>query len=182
MSLFNVVGFTLRFCVLSIPPEPPWTIYNDLHPNAPLHETVCKTFELGLQTQGQGQPARSWYLPFNFVSTPYLLNHLNDFHLTSPKYSCQWDGVLNTWPSYAVLRSRWQFKVMGFTLEVRGCYISPEPFDKNSINFTQMSLSVRRCAEAMTQLLRLNVKVIFQGPRGEFLLYNLVSNPYLLSS
>ena len=45
-----------------------------------------------------------------------------------------------------------KFKVMGFTLEDGVCYISPESFESCSLNFTQMFLSVRRCAEAMTQL------------------------------
>ena len=48
-----------------------------------------------------------------------------------------------------------QFKVTGFALEVGVCYISPEPFESFSFNFTQMFLSVRRCAEAITQLQRL---------------------------
>ena len=43
----------------------------------------------------------------------------------------------------------------GIYLEVGVCYISPEPFESCSLNFTQMFLSVRRCAEAMTQLPRL---------------------------
>ena len=41
--------------------------------------------------------------------------------------------------------------------------ISPEPFERFSLNFTKMFLSVRRCAEPMTQLRRLNVKVTLQG-------------------
>ena len=38
-----------------------------------------------------GNP-RSWDIPFNFVSVPYLLNHLKDFHLASHKCSlgAQW--------------------------------------------------------------------------------------------
>ena len=40
--------------------------------------------------------------------------------------------------------------------------ISPEPFEVFSLNFTQMFLSVRRCAEHITQLPRLNVKVTGQ--------------------
>ena len=41
---------------------------------------------------------------------------------------------------------------------VRAPYI-PEPFVRFSLNFTQMFLSVKWCAEHMTQLCRLKVKV-----------------------
>ena len=42
-------------------------------------------------------------------------------------------------------------------LELRVLSISPEPFGRFSLNFTQMFLSVRRCAEHMIQLPRLKV-------------------------
>ena len=41
--------------------------------------------------------------------------------------------------------------------------IPPESFERFSLNFTQMFLSVRRCAEHMTQLLRLKVTGQGQG-------------------
>ena len=44
---------------------------------------------------------------------------------------------------------------MGFTLEFRVCSISPELFERFSLNFTQMFLLVIRCAEPMTQLCKL---------------------------
>ena len=56
---------------------------------------------------------------------------------------------------YVVARSMSQFKVFGFILKVGVCCISPEPFESFSLNFTKMFLSVRRCAEEMTQLPRL---------------------------
>ena len=37
--------------------------------------------------------------------------------------------------------------------------ISPQPFERFSLNFTQMFLLVRRCTEHMSQLPRLKVKV-----------------------
>ena len=43
--------------------------------------------------------------------------------------------------------------------------IYPEPLERFSLNFTQTFLSVRRCAEPMTQLHRLNVNVTLQGHR-----------------
>ena len=39
------------------------------------------------------------------------------------------------------------------------CSISPEPFERFSLNFGNMFSSVRWCAELMTQLYRLKVKV-----------------------
>ena len=51
----------------------------------------------------------------------------------------------------------------GFTLQFRVCSISPEPFERFSLNITQMFLLVRRCAESMTQLCRLKVMVTLQG-------------------
>ena len=49
-----------------------------------------------------------------------------------------------------------RFKVKGFTLEVRACSISPEPFERFSLNFTQMFFSVSWRAEPMTQLCKLS--------------------------
>ena len=43
-----------------------WTISSLLQPNVPLSETVCRTHEPGLQTQGQGQLSRSWDVPLQF--------------------------------------------------------------------------------------------------------------------
>ena len=48
-------------------------------------------------------------------------------------------------------------------LSIRVCSIYPKPFDRFSLNFTQMFLLVRQCAEHMTQLPRLNVKATGQG-------------------
>ena len=67
----------------------------------------------------------------------------------------------STWPSY--LDSRLQVKVKGFTLELLVSCISPEPFQQFSLKFTQMFLSVQQCAEPMTLLRRLKVKVTLQG-------------------
>ena len=50
--------------------------------------------------------------------------------------------------------------VMGFTLEFRVGSISPEPFERFSLNFTQMFLSVTWSAEPMTQLCKHKVNVM----------------------
>ena len=63
-----------------------------------------------------------------FVSTPYLLNPLNDFDKTSLKCFSQQDGVQSTKPSYLDSMSRSQVNVKGFTLAFRVCSISPEHF------------------------------------------------------
>ena len=47
----------------------------------------------------------------------------------------------------------------GFHLEFRVRFLSPEPFERFSLNFGQMLTIVRQCAEPMTQLPRLKVKV-----------------------
>ena len=59
--------------------------------------------------------------------------------------------------------TRSQFKVIGFALEFRIGSISPQPFERFSLNFIQMFLSVIQCAEFMTQLCRVKVKVTLQG-------------------
>ena len=51
--------------------------------------------------------------------------------------------------------------------------ISPEPFERFSLNFTQMFLSVRRCAEHMTQLPRIKVK----GFTLEFRIHSISPEP-----
>ena len=86
------------------------------------------------------------------------------FHKTLVKYLSQWDGVQNSWCSYADSMSRSQLKVMGFSLEFRGHSISPLPLELFSLNFSQMFLSVRWGAETMTQLsCRLKVKATTKG-------------------
>ena len=55
----------------------------------------------------------------------------------SLKCSSQWDGVQNPWLSYADSRSRSHFKVMGFTLQLYVRSISPESFERFSLNFKQ---------------------------------------------
>ena len=59
--------------------------------------------------------------------------------------------------------SRSQFKVMGVALEFRVRSISPLRLEGFSLNFGQMLIAVRRCAEPMDQLCRLNVKTHGHG-------------------
>ena len=66
------------------------------------------------------------------------------------------------WLNYPDSGSRSHFKVMGFMLEFRAGSISPEAFERSSLNFTHIFLSVRCCAEPMTWLHRLIVKVTLQ--------------------
>ena len=122
-----------------------------------------------MQTQGQGHTLRSWDLPLNFVPGPLspqlferfslnitqmflsvrrcakLMTHLPRLQSRLPTRS--WDLPLNfiwsvplsegvCWTHNS--RSRSLFKVMEFTLHV--CSISPEPFERFSLNFTQMLL------------------------------------------
>ena len=120
---------------ISCPSHISWTIeaiFIKLHPNIPLIEIMCRTYDSATQTQGQGHNLR-WDLPFNLCLLhiwPYLLNRLNLFHYTSFKCSSYWDSVQNLWLSYNDSRSRSQFKVICFTLEFCDCSMSPEPFER----------------------------------------------------
>ena len=51
---------------------------------------------------------------------------------------------------------------------IRLCYIYPKYFERFSLNFTQMFLSVRQCAEQMTKLPRVKVTGQGQGITFEF--------------
>ena len=86
-SQFNVMGFTLKLRFRSISPEPFEIFSKKLWSNVYLSETVCRAHDSATVTQGQGHTSRSWDLPLNFESAPYLLeasrylmNPLNDFH------------------------------------------------------------------------------------------------------
>ena len=86
-------------------------IFIKLHPNVPLRETMCRIYDLYTDSRSRSHFKVMWFT-LQFVSAPYLLNTLNDFHLTSLKCS---------------------------------------------------SHSVRQCAQHMTQLPRLKVKVTGKG-------------------
>ena len=103
-----------------------------------------------------------WFIR-QFVSAPYLLNPLDDFHSTSFQCSTQEGGVQSTWPSNLNSRSRSQVMVEGLMHDFQVRSISLEPSGRFSFSFTQMFISVRRCAEIMTRLHRLKVKVTLQG-------------------
>ena len=105
-----------------------------------LSQTKSRIHDLHVetQTQGQVQTSRSWYLVLNFVSTPCLLNPFKIFiklcsNINFSEIVCR-ANVLASW-------SRSQFKVMGFTIEFPVHPIFPEPFERFSLNFTQMLLS-----------------------------------------
>ena len=57
------MGYTLEFRVHSIS-----AIFIKLHPNVPLSETMYRTYDSSMQTEGQGHTSRSCDLPLNFVS------------------------------------------------------------------------------------------------------------------
>ena len=61
--------------------------------------------------------------------------------------------------------SRSLFNVVGFPLQFCVRSISSVPFERFIFNFTQMSLSVRQCAEPMNWVCGLKVKVNLQGHR-----------------
>ena len=85
------------------------------------------------------------------------------FSLNLTKCLSQWDGVQNQLLSYADSRSRSHFKFIGCTLEFRILSVFPQAFVRFSLNITQMFLSVSWCAQPVTQLHILKVKVTVQG-------------------
>ena len=63
------------------------------------------------------------------------------------------------------------------TIRVRSIYA--EPFDPVALNLTQMLLSVRRCAEYMTQLPRRKIKDTGQGINLEFRVRYISPEPFV---
>ena len=59
--------------------------------------------------------------------------------------------------------SQTQLKEIGFSLEFYVRSISLEQFKRFALNFGQMFISVRSCAEPMAQLQRLNIKATNKG-------------------
>ena len=64
----------------------------------------------------------------------------------------------------SAMQTQGQGHVICPSIRVRS--ISPKTFERFSLNFTQMFLLERRCAEHMPQLHRLMVKVVGQGQRN----------------
>ena len=63
--------------------------------------------------------------------------------------------------------TRWQFKVMGLSLEFCVRSVSPLPLGGFSLYFGRMFTSVGQCAEPITQTCRLKVKVTVEGHKFE---------------
>ena len=67
-------------------PEPFELVLNKLHPNV-LSVWLCRIHDSDTQIQDQGHTSRSCSNTLEFrVCSTYLLNHLNDLHLTSFKF------------------------------------------------------------------------------------------------
>ena len=64
--------------------------------------------------------------------------------------------------NHADTRSRSQFKVTALSLGFRARSVSPIPVERFSLNFGQMFILVRRCAESIIQPCRLKVNVTVQ--------------------
>ena len=162
-SQVKVKGFILEFCVRSISPVPfdrfSWYFSHMflLVRRCAEHMTQLPR----LKVTGQGQMIYPWIL----CRLPISLTLEAIFIKLQTKYYSELDNVQNLWHSYTDSRSRSQFKVMWFTLELDFCSISPKLFELVSSCFIQMFLLVRQCAESMSQLQRLKVKVTVQGQR-----------------
>ena len=100
-----------------------------------------------------------------FLSAPYLLNPLKDFHFTLVKCSPQWVDVQNPCqpcqPKVKVRSRSWVW-VLNFVSAP-----SPIPLEGFSLNFGHMFTSVRQFAELIIQPCWHKVKVTVQGHRFE---------------
>ena len=145
------MGFTLQSCVRSISFEPFERFMVDFTQMSlsvrrcaePMNRVCRLKVKVNFQVHG--------IYPLQFPVRSISPEPFERFSLNSTKMFLFCETVCRTYGS----RFMSQFKVMGFTLEVGVSYISPEPFESCSLNFTLIFLSVRRCAEAMTQLPRL---------------------------
>ena len=114
-----------------------------------LSETVCRSNASATNTlKGHGPISRSWiFLPLFLASG--RLSSLNVFFYSLTRRCAEHthDSVTHS-----------QVKVMEFTRHFCVRSIASEPFERFSLNFTQLFLSVRRCVEPMNQLRSLKVK------------------------
>ena len=79
-----------------------------------------------------------------------------------------WRGMMHAFRAFISHKNRWglKFKVTGqgiYRWISWQCSISPKLFGRLTINFNQMFISVRQCAEPMTQLPRPTAKDTGQG-------------------
>ena len=119
----------------------------------------------GSATQTQGHSSMSWDLPFQFLvrsmawkylkigtcpASQKLLTYMGE-NLTFTRnikiFACP-----SVWSTHKYERTSARY--------VRAMWT---PLNDFSLNFTQMFHSVRRCAEAMSQLCRIKVKVTLEG-------------------
>ena len=125
--------------------------------NVCLSEMMCRTRSLTMQTHKvtvQGHGFEPWILcPLCISFTPRRIfsKLCSNFHLSGT--------MCRTHNSPADLRSRSQLKVTSLSLEFGVSSISPLPLEGFSLNVGQMFASLRWCAEPITQLCWLKVKV-----------------------
>ena len=74
------MGFTPKFCIRSISPEPFEKFSLNFGQMFISVRRCAETNESVMQTQGKGHTSRSWNLLFNFVFAPYLLSPLKEFN------------------------------------------------------------------------------------------------------
>ena len=93
-----------------------------------------------------------------------FLNPLNDFIVNLTQMSLSVRRCAEPMNRVCRLKVKVSFHGHGiYPLQFHICSISPEPFERFSLNFTQMFLSTRRCAEHMTQLWSFEVNITVQG-------------------
>ena len=128
---------------------------------------MCRTHVATTSAQGQCHTLRSnigsFNLHYDFVSAPYLLYRLNNFHETCLKYWPYSDDVQNARGNHVCSRSMSHLKVkcwnIQFTLRFRVRSISSKPLEGSSSNLSQMLSSISWCAEQTWPSCPLKVKV-----------------------
>ena len=144
--------------VRSISPEL-WIIFIKLHPNIPLSETVCRTYDSRSRSQFK---VMGYTLEFrvHYISPePFQLFFIK-LHLNVPlsETVCRaHDSAIQT-QGGARTSGLWDFALNSMSTP----YLL-NPFEQFWSNFTQMFLSVRRFAESMIRLRRLKVPLQVHG-------------------
>ena len=173
----SICLFVILSCLLHIS-WTLWKIFMKPLSNVCRSEMMCRTYNSTMLTQGQGHNWRSQVWPFISHPLHISLYPLNDFHFTLVKCLPKWDHVQNPLLNHADSRSRSQLKVMGLILLFCVHSISSFPLEGFSLNFGQIFSAVRQCAEPITQLCRLKVKVT--NWRLWVWAFNFISALYLL--
>ena len=157
------MGFTLKFLVHSISPEPlerfslTFTQMILSVRQCVLHISRLRRLKVKVTLQGH-----VIYLSIRVRSIspePFERFSLIFIQMFLSMRQCAVEPII--WLGRLNVKVTLQVHVIYSSIRVRS--VNPETFGRYSFNFTQMFLSVRRCAVHMIQLPRLKVKLTCQG-------------------